>query len=236
MTGRARMRLVRQLHWFDVGLVCGVAASVAYAFGVFIPIPPRPEYLSFMAFGPLFAISAAGMFVFLSQHRDTVSLRIGTFCMMAAGLMFTAMATMQGSIIFQIRDFIAQSDPADVEVWRSVFRGTMATQLGLDFAFDMYISAGTFLVAWNVVSHPRFWRGFGWAGMAIAAAGLTVNAITFPENSGEAGLFDPAPLYGVWFGGFIVPYARARSWYRRHISTDLAAEPTVGVAVADQAD
>jgi len=214
MSDPARRRRLRE-QWFDVGLVTGVAASIAYALGVFIPIPPRPEYLFFMAFGPLFCISSVGLYVFLCEHRETVSLQVGLLCLIAAGLMFTAMATMQGSIIFQIREFIAQGDPNETELWRTVFRGTMATQLGLDFGFDMFVSAGTFLVAWNVASHPRFWRWFGWLGMLVSIVGLTFNAITFPENSGEVGLVDPAPFFGVWFGGFVLVFGLSRRWFRQ---------------------
>lgn len=204
---------LQKRQWFDVGLATGVAASFAYAFGVFVPLPPRPQYLFFMAFGPLLCISSVGMYVFVREHRDTVSLQIGSLCLFCSGLMFTAMSTMQGSIIFQIREFIAQQDGSQTDLWRTIFRGTMATQLGLDFAFDIFISAGTFLVAYNVISHPRFKRSFGWLGMFVASTGLVFNAVTFPENAGEAGLLDPAPFFGVWFGLFVLVFGGSRRWF-----------------------
>ncbi len=210
---------IQKQQWFDLGLTTGIAAAIAYAFGVFIPIPLRPEYLFFMAFGPLFTISAVGMYVFLREHEDTVSLQVGALCLIAAGLMFTAMATMQGAIIFQIREFIAQGDQSQVDLWRTIFRGTMTTQLGLDFAFDMFVSVGTFLVAWNVAYHPRFKPVFGWLGMLIAATGLVMNAVTFPENSGEAGLVDPAPFFGVWFGAFALLFGLSRGWFRAQVQS-----------------
>lgn len=210
---------LRKLQWFDVGLVTGIAASVAYALGVFVPLPPRPEYLFFMAFGPLLCISSMGMYVFLSEHRETVSLQIGLLCMVCAGLMFTAMSTMQGSILFQIRGFVAQ-DGSQIELWRTILRGTMATQLGLDFAFDIFISVGTFLIALNVIAHPRFMRSFGWLGMIVSSTGLVFNAVTFPENAGEAGLLDPAPFFGVWFGLFVLVFAGSRRWFVAQLHAD----------------
>lgn len=227
MTGIESRRELKAT-WFDVGLGTGIAASLAYAFGVFIPIPIRPEFLSFMAFGPLLCVSSVGLFVFLREHRDTVSLQISILCLVSAGLMFTAMSTMQGSIIFQARALIAGGDASEAELWRTIYRGVMSTQLGLDFAFDMFISVGTFLLAWNVALHPRFWRVFGWLGMLVSAVGLTFNAITFPENSGEVGLVDPAPFFGVWFGVFVLGFALSRSWFRGQLLEGSSSDPLDG--------
>jgi len=60
--------------------------------------------------------------------------------------------------------------------------------------------------------HPRFWRWFGALGMLIGAAGLTVNFITFPENSVESGLVDPGPFFGIWMGLALVRMWRCRTW------------------------
>ncbi len=205
-------------QWLDLGIACGFGAAVAYPLAVFVPLPALASYLVFSAFGPLLIVACVGLYVFLREQRDTVSLQLATLFLVCAGVMVTAMATMQGSIIFQIREFAAEADPSAREMWRSIFRATMSTQLGLDFGWDIFISVGTLLLAWNVAAHPRFWRGFGWAGMLIAAAGLTLNAITFPENSGVAGLVDPGPFFGAWFGLLVLALLRNRRWFRERLA------------------
>ncbi|MDH3745255.1 MAG: hypothetical protein OES47_09155 [Acidobacteriota bacterium] len=45
---------------------------------------------------------------------------------------------------------------ADRELWRSILRGVSSTQLGLDFAFDIFVSMGTVLLGLQMLRHPRF--------------------------------------------------------------------------------
>jgi hypothetical protein len=72
--------------------------------------------------------------------------------------------------------------------------------LGLDVAWDAYISVGTALFGFNMLRHPRFGRVFGGSGIGIALALLCSNLLTFPTPPANTGLVDLAPssVSGTW--------------------------------------
>ncbi len=66
-------------------------------------------------------------------------------------------------------------------------------------AWDVFVLSG--LVIWGValLGHPRFGPWFAWPAIAIGAAGLVLNAATFPTPPAEGELFDIGPFVGLWF-------------------------------------
>ncbi len=198
--------------WIDVGIMTGVLAGVAYG-GPQLPfVRGWLHDLLFMGFGPLLSLTAVGSYHFFRRNRETISNQIGHLFLFVAGVSFTYMATMQGSIFRLIPRYYRAAEGADRALWATILQGVSPTQLGLDFAFDIFISVGTVLLGLQMLWHPRFWKLFGAVGMVIGATGLTFNFITFPDNSGEAGLIDPGPFFGVWMTFAILQVWRCRRW------------------------
>ncbi|MEM6993098.1 MAG: hypothetical protein AAF721_21475 [Myxococcota bacterium] len=198
--------------WIDLAIVLGFAGSVAYAVPQFPSVTGPVHDLLFMGFGPLMCLWSVGSYHFFRRRADSVSNQAAHLFIFVAGVAFTCMATMQRSMIVQISRYYHEGPVADQEAWRTMLKGVMPAQLGLDFAFDIFVSVGTVLLGLQVARHPRFWRWFGALGVLIGAAGLTVNFITFPENSGASGLVDPGPAFGVWMTLVLVQMTRCRRW------------------------
>jgi hypothetical protein len=198
--------------WIDVGIVTGLLAGVAYGLPQ-LPFVRGPLHdFFFFGFGPLLSVGAIGMYHFFRRYREAVSNQLAHLFLFVAGVSFTYMATMQGSIYHLIPRYYHAAEEADRELWRTILKGVSPTQLGLDFAFDIFVSVATVLIGLQMFRHPRFWKAFGVAGMVIGATGLTFNFITFPDNSGEAGLVDPGPFFGVWMTAAAIQVWRCRRW------------------------
>lgn len=194
------------------GIGAGAMAAVLYPIGLLDLISPRVSQLAFMAFGPCFAVAAYGMRAFYARADDSASNDVGHLLLVLAGMAFTAMATMQMSMYTLVPAYARAAAEPDATTWSAILRGVSTTQLGLDFAFDLFVSAGAAFVGWQMVRHPRVPAFLGWLGITIGVAGLALNAITFPENAGEAGLVDPAPFFGVWFTAAWLPLVVWRTW------------------------
>lgn len=202
----------KEQTWIDLGLGCGIVAGILYPIGLLDLLPGQASHMAFMFFGPFFLTQAVGMRHFYARVRDTVSNDLAHLMLGLAGLVFTLMATMQMSIYTLIGRYRRASHAVPPEPWDAILKSVSSTQLGLDFAFDVFVSAGTVLLGWQIARHPRIWSWFGVLGMVIGAAGLALNIATFPDNSGEAGWIDPGPFFGVWFGLTALPALMLRRW------------------------
>jgi hypothetical protein len=198
--------------WIDLGIVTGILAGVFYGLPQIPSVPWRIHDFAFMGFGPLLSVAAVGLYCFFRRNRETVSNQIAHLFLFVAGLSFTYMATMQMSIYKMIPRYYLASADAEREFWRNTLKAVSSTQLGLDFAFDIFVSVATVLIGLQMVRHPHYWSWFGILGMLVGVTGLTFNFITFPDNSGEAGLVDPGPFFGVWMSLSVIPVWRFRRW------------------------
>lgn len=195
--------------WLSIAVICGVLASICYTLSTMVPLPFRIDYNLFFAFGPLLMASVFGIYNYLKAERDSIALQIAALFLIAAGIAFTMMATMQGSIRHSFRGEMSAvvEEDARAEI-RARFLGVDSTQLGLDMAFDIFISTGTFLLGLALAKHPKFGWWFAAPAMAVSAAGLILNTITFPENSGVAGYVDPGPFFSIVFGLIVLQLIR----------------------------
>lgn len=196
----------------DIGIITGLVAGLLYPIALLDLLPGRWSNIAFMFFGPIFVVSVFGLRAFYARARDTATNDIACLLLVLAGTAFALMATMQMSIYTAIPDYHRAALEPDAATWDAILRGVSTTQLGLDFAFDMFVSFGVIALGWQMVRHPRVPTLLGVAGMLIGAGGIAVNTITFPENSGIAGLIDPAPAFGVWFGLAWLPLVFLRTW------------------------
>lgn len=188
-------------HWLIVTIVCGVAASLCYWLSTGASLPFKWAYLLFFGFGPFLIAAVYGIYNYLKHDGDSIALQFATLFLIASGLAFTFMATMQGTIRGQHRQHAAAlEDDAAKDSLRTVVRSVDSTQQGLDMAFDIFISTGTFLLGVALLGRKRFGWIFALPAMVIGAGGLTLNAASFPTiNAGDAGYFDPGPFYGLFY-------------------------------------
>ncbi len=181
--------------------MCGIPATICYGLSIGVPLPFKLDYLLFFAFGPFFLASVYAIYRYLRSKGEGIDLDMMLLFLIAAGISFTLMATMQGFIRGAYRDAMAAAlDDEAREQVRIVFRHVDSTQQGLDMAFDLFISTGTFLLGLVLFRRRDYGPWYGLPGMIVAAGGLTLNLIAFPEvNAGSAGMIDPAPFFAVWF-------------------------------------
>jgi len=199
--------------WIKAGVVCGLLACIVYPLSTQVSVSFHFNYFLFFAFGPLLCMASVGLYIFLKMHRNSVKLQAGSLFIFTSGIVVTMMATMQGSIRFMQNRFIGEApDEMTRETFRMISRGVDSTQLGLDIAFDIFISIGTFLVAMAIMTHPRFGKIFGIPGMIVSSVGLIFNLVTFPLNPGTQDLIDAGPFFGIWFTVVTIQVIRSLKW------------------------
>jgi hypothetical protein len=198
-----------QIH---IGIACGLVAGVLYPVAMLDLLPQPWSNMAFMLFGPFLAASAPGMHAFYRRGGDAASNDLAHLLLVLAAAAFTFMATMQMSIWTLVPHYMREAPETDATIWRAVLRGTSTTQLGLDYAFDIFVSAAAALIGWRMVRHPRVPTLLGLAGIAVGLGGVVLNTLTFPENAGDAGLIDPGPFFGVWFSLAWFPLVLLRNW------------------------
>jgi len=190
----------RIVTWINLGVVCGLLASVAYPAIIIFDMPVSWAVAVAATFGVSLAAASIGLYHFVALHRNTATLQLAAILNVIAGALFTAMLVVQigiGEFMEQQASLVGTeiSQPT----YRLIFGAVDKVQLGLDMVFDIFIGVGTLLFAFNMASHPRFNVLFAAAGGFIACALLVLNASTFPVPPGDAGLVDLGPFVGAWY-------------------------------------
>lgn len=201
-------------RWIRVGAIAGLVATLIYPV-LLLPWSPPLSIVVVLAFsfGLLFSTAAFGGYHFIALNRKTVTLQLGTAFNVIAGILFNMMIVVQLAVGEYMRGRLQESTDATLEVvLRTTWGGIDKVQLGLDVAWDVYLCVGTFLIALNMVAHPRFGRVFGYSGATIAALLFALNMWTFPTPPDQAGLVDLGPLLGLWGLAVSIQIIRSFSW------------------------
>lgn len=199
--------------WAELGVVAGVVAVAAYAVASAVPMSPALQAVAVSIFGPGIAVASAGLYEVLRLHRSTVGLKIGLVANIAAGAAVTMMLLAQIAfkrwleLKFPSGPVATPSSPA--------YQAANGLQVGLDVAWDVFLALGTFLLALNMWTHPRFGRVFAVVGGVLAALLLALNFGTFPEPPADAGLLDPGPLVGLWYLAAAIRIGFSLRWVDR---------------------
>ncbi|NIM01685.1 MAG: hypothetical protein GTN89_12820 [Acidobacteria bacterium] len=203
------------VRWVKCGIVCGLAADLCYGLAIGAPLPRMVANIVFWSFGPLLIVSAPGIYHFIRQHKNSITLQIGCLFLMLAGLTVTMMAVVQRAVF---ETFIAnrpeETDVPAYAAWKMGFESGNAVQLGLDIVWDIFILVATVLIAVTAWSHPRLGKIMAVSGVAIGLAGLFLNFQTFPTPPAAAGSFDIGPLVGIWFLVVVILMIRSFRWLR----------------------
>jgi hypothetical protein len=143
------MNIERQ--WAVVSIVTGVMTVLTYALISIISGPFRLGVILVCAFGPLLATASIGLYRVLAGTGDPILLPLAVVFNVLGAAIFTIMGLVQLSVHHQVE---ALSQSHDIP---SALPGAVdAVQLGMDVAWDVFISLGTLLFALSMFKDPRF--------------------------------------------------------------------------------
>ncbi len=185
-------------RWIRAGVVAGWVACLSYPIAVFVPLPLGIAATLVALFGPALAIASVGLYHVISLHRASVAAGAAALLNSVGGALFTSM------LLVQIAVGVASGHQTD--------RSLQAVWLGLDVAWDAYISLGTVLFALSMLRHPRFGPVFTYSGLIIGVLLFAFNLYTFPTPPANAGLIDLGPLIGLWYLAVTVQLWRSLGW------------------------
>lgn len=193
------------LRAIQLGISAGLLACVAYAL-VSIPSFPKPATIALAVFfGPALVVASFGLRRLLDLDRRRLRSVLGLLLNMLAAALFSAMLLVQLAI-------------GSLAGGNKVPNSFVTIWLGLDVAWDAYISLGTICFALAMLAHPRFGRVFSFFGIAIAAALLAFHLYSFPLPAQNAGLVDLGPALGLWYLTVTIQMWRSLSWARGRAS------------------
>jgi hypothetical protein len=202
--------------WIKVGAFAGILACVIYPAMAFVEMPKLLTITFAAAFGPLLSLASAGLYFLLRLHRKTVTVQIAAVSNIVAGSIVNMMLVVQLAISFSMQEYLQNAGEAATKamlewIWKVVDK----VQLGLDVSWDVFISIGTLLFAINMLTHPRFGRIVGWAGVIIASLLLGFNLYSFPTPPANAGLIDFGPFVGLWYLIISIQMLRSFRWVKK---------------------
>ena len=186
MNSKEEQRGRIDISWVYLGVAGGLTACVAYPLLVFAPSPRAVTVALAALFGPALAMASVGLFCFLRLSRESVASQLGTVFNLLASSIVASMFLVQ----LAVRLGPGNGQPA---------AGLAGVWLGLDVAWDVFVSFGTFCFAIAAHRHPRLGVLFSIPGLLVAVATLVLNLYTFPKPPGDAGLIDLGPALGLWY-------------------------------------
>ena len=186
------MNIPRQ--WALVSIITGIGAVLTYTLITILSGPYVAIVILASAFGPLLAAASLGLYHVLAESGNPVILQLATMFNILGAAAFTMMALVQLAIQYQL-----QSLGEGAENLAALRTSLVGVQLGLDVAWDIFISLGTLLFATSMVRDARFGWIIGIVGILIAIALLVLNLWTFPIPPAEKNFVDLGPLLGIWY-------------------------------------
>lgn len=203
--------MIPQAAWRRAAIGFGLAAVGAYLVVALRLLPVPILRVLFISTGPLIAVAILAMGHWLAVERDSVALRMAVLLHVVAAALMSAMAVIQNANVAFTRTRLATAhDELERQMIQAAHRGVDGVQLGLDIAWDLWITMGAAFLAFALLDHPRFPRVIGWTGLAAAALVLGLNLWTFPVPPAAAGLFDAGPILGLWYVAIILTGALRR--------------------------
>lgn len=171
-------------RWVPVTAISGIAGVVAYI--VLIAADPPATFAVTLAFAFAFGVTVGsiGLYHVLGGAKGAPLGLIAAVANVTAAGLLLAMLTVQLSV----HAMVAQPDAGLKAVW-----------MGLDVAWDLYISTGTILFGLSMFGRRGLGAWFAVPGLLIGSLFLIFNLATFPNPPANAGLVDLGPLVGLWY-------------------------------------
>ncbi|HEX9387237.1 MAG TPA: hypothetical protein VF918_13020 [Anaerolineales bacterium] len=186
------MNIIRQ--WAITSIITGLGAVISYTLLSILSGPYIALVILAGAFGPFLAAASLGLYHVLTESGNPVLLQLATLFNVLGASIFTMMLLVQLAIGYQM-----QSLGEEAQNLTALRTSLVGVQLGLDVAWDIFISLGTLLFAISMLKDARFGRILGMAGILIAVALLILNLWTFPTPPAAKNLIDLGPLVGIWY-------------------------------------
>lgn len=186
------MNIIRQ--WAIMSIITGIGAVISYTLLIILSGPYTAIVIVAGAFGPLLAVASLGLYHVLAESGNPVVLQLAVLFNVLGAATFTMMILVQLAIGHQM-----ESLSEEAQNLTGLRVSLVGVQLGLDVAWDIFISLGTLLFAIAMISDARFGWILGIAGILIAVALLILNLWTFPTPPAAKNLVDLGPLVGVWY-------------------------------------
>lgn len=193
-------------HWLVYASFFGVISLPSYLLSAVFVIPiPSIERSLFFIWGPTFALAVYCLGYWLRRDYDSIALRLAVMMNIGAGMIVTMMATVQAlNGVASLEKINATTDKELIWLYKAAFTGTNHTQLGLDIAFDVWMSLGTALFALALTRHFVFRPWLGIVGIFLALGLLVNNMIYFPWPPADKGGIDFGLYVGMWWGAVLV--------------------------------
>ena len=191
--------------WSRLARWAGLGAFASYLSSAFVPLPePVALFLAF-AFGPLFMVASLGLYRLLKMWKPSLWLEVAfLFNVVATALVTLMLAVQQTSFAFHDKFKTADRGSVTDEQLRWIFKEVNAVQLGIDIAWDVFISLGTACFAIGMWKHPVFGRILPAVGVTVSVLLLGFNLVWFPEPPADAGSIDFGPAVALWYMGMAV--------------------------------
>jgi hypothetical protein len=186
------MNIIRQ--WALMSVITGIGAVLSYTLLIILPGPYPAIVVLAGSFGPLLAAASLGLYHVLAESGNPVLLQLAVLFNGLGAATFTMMILVQLAIGHQIESLGEEAQ--NLTALRTALVGV---QLGMDVAWDVFVSLGTLLFAVSMLGDARFGWILGIAGILIAVALLILNLWTFPTPPAAKNLVDLGPLLGLWY-------------------------------------
>ena len=194
------MQTISIKQWHRLTVYCGGSAFISYFLAAFAPFPDTLSLLLAFAFGPLFMLCSVGLYNVLKHWKDSINLRIAVLFNIVATAILTMMLVVQLTGQAFHRQF-SEADRGSVseEQLRWIFKEVNSIQLGMDLAWDIFISLGTFFFSLVMFNQPKMNKVISLFGMVFSVLLLVFNLAYFPSPPGESGSIDFGPFVAMWY-------------------------------------
>ncbi|WP_422857797.1 hypothetical protein ACOKFD_09960 [Flagellimonas sp. S174] len=203
-----------------IGAISGILSILFYFSVAAFSFLPEPLVRLFgFSFPLLWIVSFMGLYSFLRKEAHTATLEIAYIFGIIGGVLVLSLIVIQlANNIWHSEAMEAANSEETKNLLKATFRGTNRVQLGLDIAFDIFITISWFLFGVNIMKSPSFNKILGGVGSLLSAGLLVLNMTTFPKPPAESGWFDLGPFLGIWALVFYIWFTAVL--YKRRNSID----------------
>ena len=201
------------IQWIKLGVVCGIIATFIYPLLIFVEMPPMVTTILAAVMGPLLILASIGLYQVIKVHKKTVTTQMAVLFNIIAGAILNLMFMVQLTVRQYMQVYLKEAtNEYAKEMFGMIWKGVDKVPRGIDFSWDVFLCAGTFFFALNLLTHPRFGKIWGWLGMSFAILLIYFNFVSFPVPPSEAGLVEFSPAIGLWYLAVTIRILFSMKW------------------------
>lgn len=194
------MPLISSRQWWLAATTCGLCTWICYGLAAFAPLPDAVGRLLAFAFGPMLLVFSYGFFQLLRPRANSIVLHLALlFNLVATALLTLMLMVQQASFAFHAQYLGTDRGSVTREQLDWIFKEVNAVQLGIDLAWDLFISVGTVLFSLSMWKHKGFGKLLPLLGVISGLLLFGFNMTYFPEPPVESGSIDFGPFVALWY-------------------------------------